>query len=343
MRTGGVAALSYGEFATGVSPSMLLQQRRAVAACTARTAGFGGQCLDRALLVADGPRRGHADPAHAARTLPIGHWAQAIWGSWFSRAMLKRSFDAVVKRTAKARHPWSVANGPAAAFLLSARRLGWSAISTFGAVLHNGRPLDFRVGPPIIVVRETQASVRRWRLSNIQARSPFLPQSSDGHSIVEKPLLSLLFPSPAVARDWPAQHAAGLCSAFCQRQWPQERLHKSGKATHNKCVACERLLLEESGSDELPADVHDSLPVGDLAHRVCYCPALALPRREFADKLAPLKWPDGVLSPLPAAQWVPSLASGLFTFAFSSVPAAAAEATFEWVRQPTDQQRVIKF
>ena len=343
MRTGGVAALSYGEFATGVSPSMLLQQRRAVAACTSRSAGFGGQCLDRALLVADGARHGHADPAHAAHSLPIGYWAQAIWSSWFPRAMLKRSLGAVAKRTAKVRHPWSIANGPSAAFLLSAKRLRWSAVTAFGAVLDNGKPLDFRVDPPIVVVRETQASVRRWRLSNIQSRSPFLPQPSDGHSIVEKPLLSLLFPTPAVARGWPAHHAAGLCSAFCQRQWPQERLHRAGKATHDKCIACERSLLAESGNDDLPPEVHASLPVGSLAHRVCFCPALAPQRGEFADKLALLKWPDGGLSPMPSDQWMPSLASGLFTYPFSSIPSAAAEASFEWVRQPTEQQRVTKF
>ena len=39
MRTGGAAALSFGQAVVGVAPGMLLQQRRAVAAATVASAG----------------------------------------------------------------------------------------------------------------------------------------------------------------------------------------------------------------------------------------------------------------------------------------------------------------
>ena len=54
IRTGGGAAITYGEFACGVSPSLLLNQRRTVGAATATEAGTGGQNLDLALILADG-------------------------------------------------------------------------------------------------------------------------------------------------------------------------------------------------------------------------------------------------------------------------------------------------
>ena len=77
MRTGGVAALTYGQAVTGVSNKLLMQQRRAVAAATARTVGSGD--LDITLALADGSRRGRVDPAFEAHCQPIVFWAMAVW------------------------------------------------------------------------------------------------------------------------------------------------------------------------------------------------------------------------------------------------------------------------
>ena len=70
-RTGGVAAITFGQTITGVAPATLRAQRRAVAHATAPASGTCGQDLDLALLIADGSATGKADPAFAAHSMPI--------------------------------------------------------------------------------------------------------------------------------------------------------------------------------------------------------------------------------------------------------------------------------
>lgn len=62
-RTGGKAAMTYGEAINGVSDSLLRDQRRTDSVATAPAAGGGDQNLDLALMMADGSRIGRADPA----------------------------------------------------------------------------------------------------------------------------------------------------------------------------------------------------------------------------------------------------------------------------------------
>ena len=71
IRTGGGAALQNGQRVTGVSNTLLLQQRRAVAACTVLS---GGEDLDLTLLLADGSVNGRAEPplTHIFGQLVIG-------------------------------------------------------------------------------------------------------------------------------------------------------------------------------------------------------------------------------------------------------------------------------
>ena len=72
LRTGGVAALTFGQSPLGVSPSILVQQRRVVAAAAAPSCGACGQNLDLALVLADGSATGRVDPAYEAHA---GPWA----------------------------------------------------------------------------------------------------------------------------------------------------------------------------------------------------------------------------------------------------------------------------
>ena len=123
MRTGGVAALTYGQAVTGISNTLLLQQRRAVAAATVRTVGGGD--LDLTLALADGSKHGRVDPAFEAHCQPIVFWAMAVWHEWLPRAMLSRLITAARARLARAKNPWAVVHGPAAAYVATASRLGW--------------------------------------------------------------------------------------------------------------------------------------------------------------------------------------------------------------------------
>ena len=85
LRSGGTAALVYGQANTGVANTTLLQQRRAVAAAFVL---HGAGDLDLTLALADGSKGGRADPAFAAHEDPIGMWAEAVWCAWLPNAAL---------------------------------------------------------------------------------------------------------------------------------------------------------------------------------------------------------------------------------------------------------------
>ena len=66
VRTGGGVALMYGYHTSGVAPSMLLHQRRAVNSAAAPLGGLGGQELEVYMMLADGAKKGKDDPAFVA-------------------------------------------------------------------------------------------------------------------------------------------------------------------------------------------------------------------------------------------------------------------------------------
>ena len=104
----------HGEGSTGVSPSMLAAQRRAVNAAAAPQGGLGGQELEFAMMIADGSKKGKADPAFEAHTSVAQHWAQAIWNRWLPEDDLQSSIDYARDRIDKSKQPWAVVTGPAA-------------------------------------------------------------------------------------------------------------------------------------------------------------------------------------------------------------------------------------
>ena len=81
----------HGYPALGVAPSVLLHQRRAIATAAAPTSGIRGQELEVAMMIADGSKRGTADPAFVAHTDVVSHWAQAVWNKWLPIAELQAS------------------------------------------------------------------------------------------------------------------------------------------------------------------------------------------------------------------------------------------------------------
>ncbi len=126
LRTGGIAAMTFGQAAMGVAPSLLLRQRRSAAAAAAPARGTCGQSLDLALLIADETRGGKADPAFDAHTGPIGHWAKAVWEKWLPVSALQRLVAAAESKLSRAARPWAVVRGPGAALLATASRLAWT-------------------------------------------------------------------------------------------------------------------------------------------------------------------------------------------------------------------------
>ena len=117
IRTGGKAAIVYGQGVLGVSNVLLRMQRRAVAKAAASGHGVGGQQLDLGLIIADGKAGGGADPAFDAHVMPIVESSKAVWNERLPRKCLKVLAANSFKKLAKAKNVWSAVTGPGAAFV----------------------------------------------------------------------------------------------------------------------------------------------------------------------------------------------------------------------------------
>ena len=56
-------------------------------------------------MIADGTKKGKADPACAAHTQVVFYWAQAIWNKWLPIHDLQTSLDNARSRAADAAQP----------------------------------------------------------------------------------------------------------------------------------------------------------------------------------------------------------------------------------------------
>lgn len=154
VRTGGCKALTYGQFASGTSPAMLLMQRRTVGRTTGPAAGAAGQNLNLAFMLADGSANGKAGPAYDAHLDPVVHWAQAVWYEWLPQSMLNRMVSDAGNRLARALRTWAVVTGPASALVATAGRLRWTAADALTLMTDTGKTLRLGLDPPAVVAKE---------------------------------------------------------------------------------------------------------------------------------------------------------------------------------------------
>ena len=148
-------------------------------------------------MIADGDNKGKADPAFAAHTDVISHWAQAVWNKWLPIHNLQTSLDDARARVAEAAQPWRVVYGPAAALVSTLQRLGWSINGVTEFVTDKRRILDLTVDPPVMIARQSDVAVRRWRCRNLADAHPSLPL--DGANF--DPILKLLS-AKSKSEDW---------------------------------------------------------------------------------------------------------------------------------------------
>ena len=122
LRTGGTCALPYGKRPLGVS----VAQRRAVAA--AACTNHCGAELNISLVIADAWNGHSADPAFEAHVGVAIMWSLAIFERWVNiedAQFLKAStLDRLAGKMA-----WAKVFGPAAAIIVTLRRIGWFVIS----------------------------------------------------------------------------------------------------------------------------------------------------------------------------------------------------------------------
>ena len=325
LRTGGTSALMYGLANTGVSNSMLDTQRSAVAMASVSS---GSSDVDWALVIADGSLKGKADPAFQAHTSPIGKWAEAVWESWLSRPALERLAAAAKEKVAKSNFSWALVRGPAAAFVASAVRIGWSVVDAFTVVTDRAVELDLRVDPPAHVVQLIVESVWRWRWRRVEAKFPHLAQEGGGHGPFIEPIFKLLSAKPSAS--WGASHQGALRSVLANRQWTQTRLHRAGLASTRNC----RLCVEYGLCD--PEDPHPQW-TGHAFHRCFTCKVT----QPFREENAP-RWLLQKVASLLNDQWlVPAASIALYTRAMAPHPRPRLRSrpvveTFEWVVHPAD-------
>ncbi len=263
LRTGCNAAVAYGDDVVGVSCTTLLTRRRAAA--DAVSTATRGRDLDLALALADERASQCTDPAHAAHTLPIAQWAEAVWGNWLPRPMLRLLIRAAKAKLTSALRPWSCVRGPAGAAVASAARLGWHFVDAATLVTDQGRTLELDADPPAVVKREVTRAVRRWRWRRIEARYPHLDSGGEGRGACLAPVIRLLRGNGATAH-WRAEHRAALRSVVTGTQWPQHRLAAAGLVDDGRCRSCLARALD--------MDAHE-VPPGTLLHRIAVCPTTA--------------------------------------------------------------------
>ncbi len=355
VRTGGNAAMTFGQEVTGVADHILLGQRRAAAAAV--STGGEGKDIDLVLIAADADAaHGSADPAFAAHVGPLRAWAEAVWEGWFPLATMDLTIARARCRLVKARRVWSAVHSPAAAVLATAARIGWDFASATKVTTHDGLLLDLAVDSPAAVAAHVRRAVERWRWRRLAARYPHIDPGGDGGGVNALPILRLLRGNDNTHAWGPAQRAL-LRSAWVNGQWPQARLAAAALSPDHECQMCKAALLRtiSDGDGTAACDhgsglgTHPEVPRGTLLHRYYECQhvydecrrrlleADALDTlhgidevRRQAAQAAALQEAGGEVMALPA--WTRAI---LPSPAYL-VPPPSKDGTFVWVKQPDD-------
>ena len=270
----GTKVATYGVEAIGFSNSHLLAARRPVA--SAASAHGGGKHHEMVLHIADASGT-NIDPAMDAHVMPFKMWAQAYSQTWQAHKVMaeaaEHAFKEVIVQNIAV---WNKVHGPAGALIASANRIGWTIWQGRFIRTDEGASLDFWLDPPIVIAKEVEHAVRRWRLERIGVLLPALiPKEPDivvppiagltaqpGHrdllidfTDVVGSLLSQKTSASKVFDLWDPCHKPSLRSAASGGQWTQARLAavKAWEIDDNQCQLCQAA-------------------VGTLQHRlVCPC------------------------------------------------------------------------
>ena len=192
--------------------------------------------MDAALMMADGSRKGRADPAFETHEAPIAQWAMAAWEHRLPHpALLSMVAEAKVKLTTAKRMWAMVVSGPAAAMVATAARLGWVVQDAFNLVTDLGEPLKLLEDSPKTVRLAVREAVKRWRWRNVEHSLPELAKAEGGRGAMMNPIWRLLA-SKRSDDAWNPLLRGSLKSVIAGKQWPQQRCFKAGWGVHPKCT-----------------------------------------------------------------------------------------------------------
>ena len=325
LRTGAVAAMTYGQETMGVANTTLLNQRRAAASALV-TEGNGD--LDLRLALADGGGKAKVDPAFPAHLLPIGSWAEAVWCSWLPHGTLRLLMEQVVDEFRDG-VVWARVRGPAAACYPSVKRLGWAVLNAVDFVTDTGQELKLTRDSPAFVKQRVTESVLRWRGRAIAKRFALGAEGEGDVGAHLHPIMRLLAKGTGEG-DWTWEHRGALRSAVTGRQWTQSRLFRAGLADAQACQLCVATLRCEPCSS-------DPRFTGTLMHRHCTCPS----REGFRDRHMPASVKESLRASLLEDGSVDPHKVTWFTRAlraepFAAVPRRDGNETFEWIKRQPD-------
>ena len=290
----GTSAATYGSEIMGMADRTLKGLRCTIA--RAASAAGGGKNTLRTLHV----YAGGLDPAVAAATLAIKHWAMAWWQDWVSQDLLKRAYNLVIAKFCNQRCGWRAVTGPAAALLLTTRRIGWDWVAADAFVDHAGRYWNVGRDSPARIAAAVKQAVQLKRIDDIaqHAIPGLIPAHHDaaaGEARRTNPPTVLLDVTPVAAGiatrktrphkafpDWQPGCAAALVSTMTGGQWPQVRRSavRAWNISDKRCQLClssEGTLLHrfecpcvvpENGWPELPETANLAWnAIGDLRRR----------------------------------------------------------------------------
>ena len=153
------------------------------------------------------------------------------WTPW---PILKWLIDDACGGLDRAKSPWSVVYGPAAAVVSTARRLGWSVASPFEWKSDVGVCVDLRVDSAAFVNMLIVDAVSRWRWRSVEHRLPLWRFGGFGWGAYWAPIRKVL--KAKDSEDWGADQKGSLLSVVSGR--PQHRLSKAGIVQNQRCRLC---------------------------------------------------------------------------------------------------------
>ena len=233
LRTGGTCALTYGNRPLGVSDSLLLAQRRAVAA--AACINHCGADLNVSLVIADDWNGHSADPAFEAHAGVAVMWSLAIFEHWVDIEDARFLIASTLKRLA-GKMTWARVFGPAAAIIVTLKRIGWTVHSATEWISDLGRPINLELLSPAVVQSLVCEAVQRWRWKQVAVKLPALDNPGGQAGAWIAPIRSVLARKDSAT--WNHAHKGALKSAMANRQWTQQRLHRAGLSDSNLCQLC---------------------------------------------------------------------------------------------------------
>ena len=140
--------------------------------------------MDEVLFAAGlGVGNASADPGFAAHAGPIGAWAEAVWRRFLDLRSLHLLVARAKVRLCKATRTWAVVNGPAAAMLATASRLGWEVKGACEVADDVGRVISFVEDSPAAVRDYVRQSVERWRMRRLGAATGARSEDVEGTEV----------------------------------------------------------------------------------------------------------------------------------------------------------------